>query len=475
MRGLRWATISRALAQLLTWANTLVVIRLLSQTDFGLASLAALLANFLVLLNEMGFSVALVQRQVRDREVLRHVFGAVLTLGVLLTGALALGAPLVGYLFNEPRVVPLIRLISIQFTAMSLCVIPQARLSMDMRFGRLSAVGIIASLFGAAGTLIAALNGGGAWSLIIGIVSISVVRAILLNFLCDWIWPAKVRFSKIRHLARFSGLALVERTLWYWYIQVDSLVVARSLGAAQLGIYSVGRQLTSTPLERAMEIINSVALPAFSSVQSEMERVRSGYLTLLRLGSGYAFPVFWGLAAVAEPVVRLVIGSRWLASIVVIQLLGISMPLRMLNSFTAAAVTAVARQDVNIKSLIVAIVVIPVCVVTGSHWGVPGVAAAWTIGFPVVYLVNASLVRRALGISLGSMWAAIWPSALAAGAMWFGTRMLLELCPSTLAPALQLSIAVPFGGITFIAVLWTLSRPLVREMRDFARGLATRG
>ncbi|HEY5102637.1 MAG TPA: oligosaccharide flippase family protein, partial [Steroidobacteraceae bacterium] len=124
MSGLRWITLSRALAQILTWANTFFVIRLISPTDFGLAALAGIFANFLSLLNELGFSVALVQKQTRDEETLRHVFGALLLIGSLLTAGLELAAPLVGVLVKDPRVVPLIRLIAVQFLAMSFAVIP---------------------------------------------------------------------------------------------------------------------------------------------------------------------------------------------------------------------------------------------------------------------------------------------------------------------------------------------------------------
>ena len=475
MSGLKWVTISRVLGQVLTWVNTFIVIRLISPTDFGLSALAGLFANFLLLLSELGFSVALVQRQTRDEESLRNVFGALLAIGTGFSLALVLAAPIIGTFFKEPRLVPLIRLVSVQFLAISFGVIPQARLSMDLRFKELAIIGTIASLISAATTLIIALNGGGAWSLIIGIVVLSVSRTILLNLYCPSLRAPQLQLSKIRHLAGFSGLVLLERTLWYWYMQIDSFVVGRSLGAAQLGIYAVGRQLTNIPLERAMEIINSIALPAFSLVKHDLDQVRRGYLKVLRLGAGYAFPVFWGLALVSEPLVRLVLGVRWVSSALVIQVLCISMPLRMLNSFTSSAVTALARQDVNIKSLVLAMVLIPCCVIGGSHWGVVGVAAGWAVGFPIVYLFNASLVRHALEISIAQMLLAVWPSVAASAVMCTVTGLLNVLILNTVPPAVHVAIAVPFGALVYVGTLWIVSRRSVREMLEFAKGFVTQG
>lgn len=474
MSGLKWVTLSRVFAQALTWVNTFFVIRLISPADFGLAALASIFANFLSLLNELGFSVALIQRQTRDREILRNVFGALLLIGVTLTIALIALAPLVGALVKEPRVVPLVRLVSLQFLAMSFSIIPQARLSMDMRFKELSLASVIAAIIGGAATLIMALNGAGALGLIVGTVALSISRALILNIFCPSLqWP-QFQFAKIRGFARFSGLVLLERCMWYWYMQMDSFVVGRSLGAAQLGIYAVGRQLTNIPLERAMEIINSVALPTFSRIQNDLDHVRRGYLKILRLGAGYAFPVFWGLALVSEPLVRVIIGEKWLAAVPVIQLLCISMPLRMLNSFTAAAVTAVDRQDVNIKSLLVAIVVVPACILVGSRWGVQGVAAAWAIGFPIVYLCNAALVRGALHLSIREMYAATWPPAAAAAVM-AATLGALDIWFLGKLPALvHILVAVPAGAAIFGAVLWAMARQSLDEMMLFARQLARR-
>jgi O-antigen/teichoic acid export membrane protein len=471
MRGLKWVTLSRIIAQGLTWANTFFVIRLISQEDFGLAALAAVFANFLSLLNELGFSVALIQRQTRDEETLRNVFGALLVVGALLTVGLVACAPLVGIATHEPRVVPLVRLIALQFVSMSFSVIPQARLSMDMRFKEIGIAGVISAVLGGAATLIFALNGAGAWGLIVGTVTLSLSRAALLNVYCPSLRIPQFHFSKIRGFARFSGLVLIERSLWYWYMQIDSFVVARSLGAAQLGIYAVGRQLTNIPLERAMEIINAVALPTFSAVKDDRDRVRQGYLKVLRIGAGYAFPVFWGLALVCDPLVRLVIGPKWLEAVPVIQLLCVAMPLRMLNSFTAAAVTSVGRQDVNIKSLLFAIVVIPGCILVGRQWGVVGVAAAWAIGFPFVYLLNATLIHRALELEVSSMVTAIWPPAVASALMVAILVGLDRWVLGPLPPYVQLSVGVLAGALVFVLALWLLSRRTAVEIFELARGM----
>jgi O-antigen/teichoic acid export membrane protein len=473
--GLRWVTVSRLFAQALTWVNTLFVIRLLSPTDFGLAAMTGVFANFLLMLNELGLSTTLIRWQIRDTETLRQVFGALLLVGLIFMLALIGVAPALGALAKDPRIVPLMRLMAIQFLTMAFAVIPQARLSIELRFKELSIADLVASLVSAGSTLLLAINHAGPWSLIVGVVVLATTRAVVLNMYCFSIMRPRFQITKLRHLAGFSGLVILEKTLWYWYMQVDSFVVGRSLGVAELGIYGVGRQIASVPLERAMGIINSITLPAFSRVQSDLDQVRRGYLKLLRLGAAYAFPVFWGIGLLSEPIVKILVGSKWLPAVVVIQVLCVSMPLRMLNAFTGTAVVAINRQDVNIKALLFAILVVPTCVVAGSHWGVRGVAAAWAVGFPVVYLFNAALVRGALKISLGEMFIAVSPPAVAAAVMGLAVIGLNALYLNLVPPLTQVLVAVPFAALVFIAALAILSQSAAREMLELVRNVASRG
>lgn len=474
IRGLRWVAASRLLAQVMTWAITLFVIRLLSPTDYGLAALAGVFANFLLLLNELGLTATLIRWQIRDKETLSYVFGALLSVGLLFMLGLVLLAPVFGIITKEPRVVPFIRLTSVQFLTMAFAVIPQARLSIDLKFKELSVADFAASLIATASTLLLAFSGAGAWSLVGGVVILSVSRALLLNFFCFSIMLPRFRISKLRHLARFSGLSVLEKTLWYWYMQIDSFVVGRSLGVADLGVYGVGRQVASIPLERAMGIINSITLPTFSRLQDDISQVRRGYLKLLRLGAAYAFPVFWGLALVSEPLIKLIIGSRWLGSVIVVQLLCVAMPLRMLNSLTGNAVIAINRQDVNIKSLVLAIVVMPTCVIVGAHWGVTGVASAWAIGFPLVYAFNAVLVKQALGISLAELFGNLWQPAFAGAAMTLVTVLLNKIYLDSLPALLRLLITVPLGASVFLGTLAAVAPQAAREMLQFARDFISR-
>src|ERR1700680_2286718 len=167
MSGLRWSTVSRLATQGLTWGITLVVLRLLSPRDYGLAAQAGIVTAYIALLAELGLGVGLIQRRITDESTQRKVFGVLLVSGLLSLVVLLAFAPLIALFFRGPRLVPLVRLTALQFVLMPFAVIPQARLATELRFKELGLVGLLSNALGSVVTVSLAICGLGASSLVI--------------------------------------------------------------------------------------------------------------------------------------------------------------------------------------------------------------------------------------------------------------------------------------------------------------------
>src|SRR5436853_224141 len=62
-QGIAWTGGIKWLTQLVSWASTLIVARLITPTDYGLFAMAMVYAGFVQLVNELGLSLAIVQRR----------------------------------------------------------------------------------------------------------------------------------------------------------------------------------------------------------------------------------------------------------------------------------------------------------------------------------------------------------------------------------------------------------------------------
>lgn len=470
--GLRWATLSRVLTQALTWGSTLLVVRLLAPVDYGLAAMAGVLAGYLTLWNELGLSVTLIQRRTTDDTTLRAVFGILLAIGVALCLLTGLASPLIAGVFGDPRITPLARLVSLNFLLMPFVIIPHALLSIDMNIRALSLVGLICALTGAAVTLGLAYLGFGAYALIWGPLATTFTRAIILNLRRPFAGKPTWRPAYLREYASFSMNVLLSRTVWYWYSESDNLIVGRLLGANLLGVYSLGRQLAQMPMERVTEITNMIALPAYASVGNDPARVRDAYIKTIRLVAVVAFPVFWGLALVADDLVPLVMGARWTGAVPVLQILCIVMPLRTIGTLATAPLLALGRADSALNFSILPALLIPLSLLIGIRWGLAGVAAAWAVAYPIAFVAATFRTRSVFNASMLQLCAPMAAPALSAALMVAAVAAILAL---TSWPSLVLLVSKTLLGMSIYAgLLLVVSRPHFDDALNFMRRLVVR-
>lgn len=460
--ALRWLTLSRALGQLVAWASTLIVIRLLAPDVYGLMAMAMLIIGLLGLCSELGLEAALIQSPTLDRALIEQVFGLTLLVNCGLYLGVFFSAPLVAGFFAEPRLTLIVQVVGLQFLVQAVAAVPLALLQREMRFRRRALLDFCKMLTASLVTLALALAGSGVWSLVWGTLS-----GLLLEAVGAWISAGRgyrpcFRLRGLGRLAAFGGWVTVSRLLWYVYAHADGFIVGKLLGKEALGLYTVGKQLASLPISKLQNIINEIGFAAFSRLQHEQKQYRIQFLKAVRLLSFCAFPVFFGIAAVAPELVRVILGTTWEDAILPLQMLSLVGPLRMLQSLVMPALMGLGRPDVQVYNLLLACVLLPTAFIIGAQWGVNGVAIAWLIAFPLFLLWVLMRALPILGITLGEFWAAVRPSLL-------GSTLMLVVVYS-LRPALAgndelwiLAVLIGLGAGIYALTVLLLQRALWRE------------
>ena len=124
-----WRSGSQILAQIITWASTLLVIRLLNPADYGLFAMTQAILAFLTFLNGWGFASALVQSDSVDPFRIRQAIGLLLLLNAMLAAMLFFGGPLAAAYSGQPTVAELLRVQSLLFLAIPFIALPEVIMS----------------------------------------------------------------------------------------------------------------------------------------------------------------------------------------------------------------------------------------------------------------------------------------------------------------------------------------------------------
>ena len=469
LSGVFWIGGARLASQILTWAITIVVIRVLSPGDYGLLAMSSVFMSILVMLAEAGLSAALVQAPTVDELTLRRIFGAAILVNCVLFVLQFAAAPLIAGFFAEDRLIAITRVLALQLLLMIFAVIPGAMLNRRLDFKTQSLISLASAVCGSLSTLALALAGYGVWSLVLGSLIVALCHTLGVNLAAPfWRWP-DFSLKGIRGLVLFGGQLTASRLMWLLYSQADIFIAGKLLGKELLGFYSIAMHLASLPVQKISSVVNQVAFSAFAKAQHQPETVPVHMLKGIRILSFLSFPVLWGISCIAPEIVAVLLGAKWGAAVTPLQLLPLVMPLTMLSPFLNTAFQGIGRGGVVFMNTLTACAVLPAAFWIGSGWGLRGLCIAWLIGFPVVFLVNLWRMLPLVGLKLSAVMKAIAVPALAAAGMYGCVGIARHFLAAGLSAPVLMAALITAGIAGYVTITFATNPGGAREVLDLFR------
>lgn len=464
-----WRSGSQIAGQMIAWAATFLVIRILSPADYGLYAMTQVMLMLFTMLNGYGLASAVIQQ----RDVTPHQLRQTLGLLLLINGGLALlqiaAAPLAAAYYREPQVATLLRVQAIIYLTTPFTALAYARLGRALEFRRQAQVNILCSLIGAAVALGGALAGWGVWALVWAPIAMFTTRALGFTIVSrSWMLPS-FDFRGAGTIARYGGLVAIGQFFGFIQSQADILVAGRLFDAHLVGVYTTALFLTQIFNNKIIPPLNEVAFTAYSRLRDEAEGLARPFARAVRAIMAAAMPFFLGLAVVAEPLVLVLLGDKWAGAIPLIRLLAIAMPFWTLFTLLQPATDAMGRPEIALRNAAIGALIMPVAFLVGGYWGIAGIAAAWIAAYPALFAFAAWRSLPVIGMRAGALLGAILPSVLVAMAMAVTVMVAGHLlAPVSMAPRLALLVGI--GALTYAGGLMLFARETIGDLIAMARG-----
>jgi len=463
-----WLSTGTFLGQLIAWCSTIIVIRLLDPSDYGLMAMAATFLALLTLLSELGVGAAIIQAATLSTNEIKQLFGLIILLSFAGWLIIYMSAPYIASFFNEQKLIPLIRVISINFFLIALFTIPMSLLVRDMNFKSKAKVDLTAQVGGSIVTLSMAYTGMGVWSLIGGLISIHIIKAIGYNLAVRKFYLPSFYFKESIKLMKFGILLTGDRLLFYVFTQSDKIIAGKVLGDVFLGFYSVALNLASIPAEKIIPIVTQVTFASYSRIQDDLQRINRNILRTVKVMGFLTFPVFFGMAGVAPEAIPILLGDKWIESILPFQLLCITLPLKALSYIFPPAVFAIGKPKINLVNMAVTAVVMFISFIIGVQWGLIGLCLAWVLAYPLVFTITTFRCLQVLELpALSVLSATIFP---------FFASVIMVAVLYTLRYFLQgmhdfkfLLLSITTGALVYTLLILIFKRNMYQDFLKFVR------
>lgn len=462
-RAVIWRSGSQIASQVVAWAATLLVIRILDPADYGLLAMTQVVIVFLNFLNGYGFAGSLIREPELTEQKIRQAFGMLLLVNMALA-LLQIGlAPLAAAYYRHPLIADLLRVQALIFLSTPFISIPEVLLMRQMDFRRQALVNLLATVVSAGVALGGALAGWGVWTLVWAPIALFWTRAAGLQLVTrEWHWPS-FRFAGSGAMFRF-GVALLASTFgWTVITQADTLIAARRLTPTDLGLYAEALFLTTLIASKFVPPLNEVAFPAYARMQEDRALLAASFLKAVRLVMLVTCPLYLGLSVVAPDFVSVMLGAKWRAMAPLMTILAFAMPAQTLHILFAPALNAIGQVRVTMRASLLGALIMPPAFLLALHWGVTGLAYAWLLAFPALPLVTFMQARGKLGIETRQLAAAVAPGLLASAAMAL-TVVFAGRGLTAFAPWQRLALEIGVGAASYAGLLAAFWRAALLEL-----------
>lgn len=457
-----WRYGGQVAAQLITWSSTILVVRLLDPSDYGLFAMSQVLVTALAFMNGYGFATSLIRSADVERRDLAQVFGLLLLLNSGLAGALLVLAPFAASYFREPQVNEILRVQIALFLVVPFIALPEAMLSRRLRFRPQAFASMAGAVTGASVALLLAWMGWGVWALVYAPILAFAARALALSIAAPVYTIPTFDFRGARAIITFGGALTLCQFFWIIQSQSDIFIAGRSFSTHELGLYSEALFVALIVSGRFLPPINEVAFPAYAELHHAGKRLGPYFRRVQRTVALVVFPLYIGLALTANETVATVFGAKWLGMAPILRNLAIVMPLMALQIICSPATNAMGRPRVYLTTSILGAVFFAACFLVAVRWGPQGLTLAWWIAGPALLAATLALTLPVVGLAPLDLARTLVPPVAASAAMALAVWGLGEALDG-LEPWWRLAVLVPAGGAVYLATLVIIWPQVVRE------------
>lgn len=383
--------------------SIVVLARLLDPQDYGYLAMVTAVIGLGELLRDLGLSMAAVQAKTLSRAEKSNLFWTNSAIGLVLAIVVFGASWGIAAIYGEPALVAITQTLSVTFLLNGIAAQYKAQINRDLRFMTLGVTEAVPQAVGLAVAIALALAGAGYWALVAQALVIAALALLLDMLLARWHPSAPDRSVSIRRFVRFGGALAGTQGIAYAAKNIDTVALGILFGSNVVGLYSRAFQLVVLPLNQLTAPLSRVAVPVLSRISGDVERfveyIRTGQYVTVTLATVF----YAALTGFAEPIITIVLGTRWLEAAPILQSLALVGIFRALGQVPYWIFVSLGLTGKQLRIYLITQPIVILAILAGAPWGPIGVGIGGSIGYAVFWLAQMWWAGRSSSLPVGSL------------------------------------------------------------------------
>lgn len=340
-----WRFLERCGAQGVAFIVSITLARVLEPTVYGIVALVTVFTNIFGVFINSGMGNALIQKNNADDCDFSSVFYFNIIMSFMLYLLMFIAAPFIASFYNIPKLVSIVRVLSLSLIISGVKNIQVAYISKNMLFKRFFFSTLGGTIGAAIIGIVMALNGFGVWALVAQNLFNSAIDTIILWITVKWRPKKLFSLNRLKGLFSYGWKLLISALLDTGYNNIRSLIIGKKYSPADLAVYNRGEAFPKIVVSNINSSIDSVLLPTMSKVQDDTSVVKNMTKRAIKTSTYIMMPLMVGLAVCAKSFVSLILTEKWLPCIPFLRIFCFTFAFWPIHTANLNAIKAMGRSD----------------------------------------------------------------------------------------------------------------------------------
>lgn len=459
--GVKWNAIDRLSSHGIQFLFSIFIARLLLPEDYGLIAMLNIFLAISQTFIYSGFGSALIRKIDSTDDDFSTVFYFNVIVAIVCYIVLFYTSPLIADFYNVPLLEEVMRVFSISLVINSLSLIHDTKLSISLNFKSRALISIISAILTGSIGLWVAYAGYGVWALVIQSILASLLRTIFLWIIVKWHPLFIFSWKSFKELFSFGSKLLASGLLDTLYNNIYTLVIGKVFSPSILGTYSKANALAQFPSSNMTGVLQSVTFPVLSKIQNYGDRLSNVYMRTLKVSAFVIFPLMVGLAAVADPFIRLALTDKWEGVIPLLQIICFALMWYPIHAINLNILKVKGRSDYFLKLELIKKVQGILFLVFTVPMGIVAMCYGKVISSMISLIWNTYYTKKLIGYGYFAQMKDLLPVLIHSLVMGGIVLLVVHFMPTLW---LKLVLGVLVGMVYYIAGAYIMKFPEMNEL-----------
>jgi len=392
--GIKWNTLSTIITVLIQIIQVSILTRFLEKEDFGLMAMVMFVLGFMTMFQDLGIGVAILHKQNITKKQYSSLFWFNFIITFLLFILFIMLIPTIVYFFEDQRLSSLLYIMSFSLIISSFGRMYQTTAQKDFKFKYISLVNISSSTLGFLLVIYLAYKDYGVYALVYS----SLFRVTIVNSIF-FVYGIKQHglmlyfsFIEIISFIKIGLYQLGSELINYFSKELDILIIGKFFGSEILGGYSLAKQLVFRPASFFSSIVNTIAVPVFAKIQSNLLLMQVEYMKYAKIFNTLNFLIYFLIIIFAKYIVLILYGEKFLYVTTLVQILSIYAYLRVIINFNSSLIISLGRTDIGFKWTIISGIFLSSTILIGSQFNISTLVIIMTMSMSLLFILYGKFI-----------------------------------------------------------------------------------